>query len=394
MDLEQLTKRVEWMDEERRKDKQVITTLEARLAEMENRLPALVNQVKELNSDLVRVNSLLVRFDQVDARLAEIEADTKRSLDAIEKARTERERENERVRYADLESLNKQIAEVRKGLEPIPEIRRSIQARMEEDFRLGRLIEEVEVKVLETRRSDEEYRRSQKLIEENQRQDSKRLTDVQGEVTAIRKRQDELRGRMDLLSDGVRKIEGRVGDVQAAENERRQAQVAFFDKINMAQVERERVWKEWQTRFETIEKQAVGLDAQLQALDATNRAIKRSQESFDEVTNRFNRRINEITEMQRLTEDRFRQEWVAYKADDQKRWANYSLIQEEHQREVTRQFEKYSERLVLLEDLTQEMQDLLHLINEEAEKRLQSLLALSRDWVDEHNQTFGGSSAV
>ena len=32
-----------------------------------------------------------------------------------------------------------------------------------------------------------------------------------------------------------------------------------------------------------------------------------------------------------LTEERFRQEWVNFKADDQKRWTNYTLAQEEQQ---------------------------------------------------------------
>jgi hypothetical protein len=182
---------------------------------------------------------------------------------------------------------------------------------------------------------------------------------MQGEVAAVRKRQDEQRGKVDLVSDSVRKMEMRISEFQAAESERRQAMAAFIDKQNMASVERDRVWKEWQARFELIERQGMGLDAQLQAIEATHRSI-RAQEAFDEITQRFERRINEITEMQRLTEDRFRQEWVAFKADDQKRWTNYSLVQEEQQRELTRHFERYNERMVLLEDMTQEMQDLVH----------------------------------
>ena len=93
--------------------------------------------------------------------------------------------------------------------------------------------------------------------------------------------------------------------------------------------------------------------------------------------------------MQRLTEDRFRQEWVSFKADDQKRWTNYTLSQEETQREVGRQFEKLNERLVLLEDLTQEMNDLQHQITDETQKRLQSLLSTARDWVEQYEKSFG-----
>jgi hypothetical protein len=135
----------------------------------------------------------------------------------------------------------------------------------------------------------------------------------------------------------------------------------------------------------------MGLDAQLQAIEATHRSIRRSQEAFDEITQRFDRRINEITEMQRLTEDRFRQEWVAFKADDQKRWTNYSLVHEEQQREQSRHFERNSERIVVLEDLAQEMQDLIHQIREENQKRLQSLLAMAHEWMEQYDRAFGRS---
>jgi hypothetical protein len=157
----------------------------------------------------------------------------------------------------------------------------------------------------------------------------------------------------------------------------------------MLQVERERTWKEWLVRFETVEKVANGLDTQWQAIDATHRSVKKSQEALDETTQRFERRLNEITEMQRLTEDRFRQDWVTFKADDQKRWNNYTLSAEEQQREVGRQFDKLSERLVFLEDLGQELQDLVHQANEEAGKRLQGLLALAHEYMTAYENVFG-----
>ncbi len=389
MDPEQLEKRLDWLDEERRKDKTIIATLEERLARLESELPALRQQAKDLGSEVVRLTAMLSRFDQIEATVGQIRVDSARAMENIEKARQDRERELEKARLADQEVINRNVAEVRRGLEPIPELRKAIQVRMEEDFRLGRLIEEVSQKVSEYRRGDEDFRRSIKLLEESQRQETKRLTDMQGEMAAVRKRQDEQRGKLDLVSDSVRKMEMRVSEFQAAESERRQTQAAFIDKQNMAAVERDRIWKEWQTRFDLIERQGVGLDTQLQAIESTHRQIKRSQEAFDEITQRFERRINEITEMQRLTEDRFRQEWVAFKADDQKRWTNYALVQEEQQRELTRHFERYNERIVMLEDLTQEMQDLVHSVKEENQKRLQSLLALANDWVEQYDRVFG-----
>jgi chromosome segregation ATPase len=160
----------------------------------------------------------------------------------------------------------------------------------------------------------------------------------------------------------------------------------------MAYMERERIWKDWQSRFEAIERQAGGLEGQLQTLDSTHRAVKRAQESFEDITQRFERRINEITEMQRLTEERLRQEWVGFRADDQKRWTGYSLVQEEQQREMTRQFEKFNDQVTGLEDSLQEIEDLVHLITAENQKRLQTLLAISHEWMEEYDRSFGRSS--
>lgn len=389
MDLEQIIKRLDWLDDERRKDKLTIATLEEKVNSLAGSIPQLLQQIKEQSLELTRLSAMMPRFDQLEAQIGQVRVETNRTVEAAEKQRVERDRDLDKQRRADVEALNLSIGEVRKGLEPIAELKRGLQTRTEEDFRLGRLIEELEQKITESTRGDEEYRRAQKLLEDAQRQDTKRLTDLQGEVAALRKRLEEQRGKSDLNADSLRKIEMRLSEYQAAEGERRQAQTAFIEKQNLLQVERDRVWKEWKTRFEVIEKSAQNLDAQLQTLDATHRSIKKAQEGFEEISQRFERRINEITEMQRLTEDRFRQEWVSFKADDQKRWTNYTLSQEEIQREVARQFEKLNERLVSLEDLTQELNDLQRQITEETQKRLQSLLSTTRDWVEQYDKTFG-----
>lgn len=389
MDLDQIVKRLEWIDSERRKDKTVIATLEDRLASTESMIPPLVQQLRELSGEVSRLSAQLSRFDQIETNVAQVRVDLSRQIDAVEKGRIDHDREVEKVRLADNENIMKSISEVRKGLEPIPDLRKSLQARQEEEFRLSRLIEEVEKKVVDTHRYDEEYRRSLRLLDEGRRQDTKRLTDVQGELAALRKRQEEQRGKIDLSTDGLRKVEMRLSDLQAAETERRQTMTAFMERQNLSNVERERIWKDWQVRFEIIEKQAVNLDSQLQALDATHRAVKRAQESFDEITQRFERRINEVTEMQRLTEDRFRQEWVSFRADDQKRWTNYTLVQEEQQREGGKAAEKLHERMLYLEDMSQELQDMVRQITAENEKRLQSLLALAHEWMETYEKTFG-----
>jgi hypothetical protein len=126
-------------------------------------------------------------------------------------------------------------------------------------------------------------------------------------------------------------------------------------------------------------------------LDATHRAVKHSQEVVEELSQKVERRITEVTEIQRLAEERFRQEWVTFKADDQKRWTNYTLTLEEQRNETARQFERLIERVTQLEDNAQEVQDLIVQIREQSEKRLQSLLAIAHEWVASHERSQGRS---
>lgn len=384
MDIEQLSKKVEWLDEERRKDKQLIASLQRSIADLEDQQPSQTQRIQTLENELSRFSTSLLRFEQIDSAMGQLRVELSRMIQDIEKQSADRDREQDKIRLAEMETVNKSIGDLRKGLDSYQDVRKILQARAEGEARLGREIEEVKQTQTINQRTDEEYRRQIKLIEDGMRQDAKRMADLQGEVSALRKRVEEHRGKWDLTAESMRKIDMRINEIHAAETERRQAQVAFMEKQNMTALERDKVWKEWQERFDTIAALSASLDTQFQSIDATHRAVKRAQEGFEEITTRFERRINEITEMQRLVEDRFRQEWVSFRADDQKRWANYTLAQEEQQRETVRQISRIEERIVALEDMTQEIQDLAHIVNEESLKRLQNLSVMLRDWAEEH----------
>ena len=380
------------MDDQLRKDKDTIASLENRVIVLEGDKAALLKRAKDLEAETSRLSVMLSRFEQVDAEIAQVKVDFARSFEGIEKQRNDKERETEKLRRTDLQEMAKSILEVRQGLESINEVKKSIQLRLEDQFKLSTAIEELENKFTQYSRTTEDEKRTYRLQEENLRQAAKRIVDLQAEVASLRKRADEQRGKLDLVSENFRKIDMRINELQASESERRQTNAAFIEKQNLFQVDRERVWKDWQSRFADIVKQSSELNTQMQSLDMMNRTLKRSQSAFDEITQTFERRVNEISELQRLVEERFRQEWVSFKADDQKRWTNYTLSQEESHREFSRSLEKHNERIVLLEDMTQEIRDMAEMIVADTRGRLQKIMALSGDILEEHNRSFSNSA--
>jgi prefoldin subunit 5 len=253
------------------------------------------------------------------------------------------------------------------------------------------MIEESQAKVESVNRAQEEYTRTVKLMNDGRRQDSKRLTDLHGEVTALRKRSDDQRSNIDLNAANQKKTEARINEFSVLEVERREAMEKFLENQTIRDVERERVWKDWQNRFVIIENQASEIENHLELLETTRRDLGRTHKSVEDLSQKVERRVNEITEVQRLTDERFRQEWVTFKADDQKRWTNYTLTMDEQRGEMQRQFEKIAERVTHIEDDLQELKDVYTQMTEQTEKRLQTLLSTVHEWVSTFERTLGRS---
>ena len=387
MDQTQLEKRVAWLDDEHRKDKNLIAMLEERINALESRIVSTEQKNKELSGETTRLSSVLARMDGFDASIEQHRVEFNKMFKKQAVQSDQRVDEITTLLRAEIHAFDASLSDVRKSTEPISGLRSEIQARIQEEDRLSHLISGLQQEINELRRNEEEQSRIYRLIEDGRRQDVKRLTDIQGEITAVRKRSDEQRGRIDIVESNHRKIETRINELLAVERDRRDAQAAFLEKQSLAEVERERTWKDWKARFEMIEKQSVNLESQLQILDSTHLAIKRMQDGVDELIARVERRINEIVEMQRLAEERFRQEWATFKADDQKRWTNYTLSQEEQRTETGRRFDRVADRVTFLEDSLQELQDLSQQNSELTIKRLQSMLSVAHEWVSDFEKT-------
>jgi chromosome segregation ATPase len=391
MEIEDIVKRLEWLEREHRKDRSLIADLQQQVDSQEKEFALLQTQTKEVKGDLAQFTSSAARLDQFDGMVAQYRAEVNKTIEELEKRRDKHERDVEARRRAEIENVNKSYQELRKSLDILDEMKKALKAREDDAARLARSMAELDKQIKEFPQVDEDIRRSVRLVDESRKQDFKRLADLQGEVIAVRKRSDEARERVDINADSIRMLDTRINEVLASESERRRAQMDFIEKQNLAEVDRERLWKEWQARFDAFSRQTSNLDAQIAQLEDTQRAVKRSQDAFDEINTRLERRIKEITEVQRLAEDRFRQEWVTFKSDDQKRWTNYSLTQDEIQKDVRSELEKIGQRVADIDDALQSMQDVFQQTNDVTETQLQELMNWTNEWLGNYERILGRS---
>ncbi len=375
MEFEQIVKRLDWLDEEHRKDKDNIDTLSQRCANLESDLKAANKKIKDLTSQISLLSTVTARLDQYDATLVQQRTDIVKYIDAVDKKLQSQQPEIDKRYKIQFDGINKTITDLRKMKDPLAEIKRELKARAEEDVRRNKQSAEWEIRMQAMVKTVEDVQHVIKTAEEPRRQDSKRLADLQGELSAARKRLDESREKNDLFADNIRRIETRLNEILANEAERRQSQTNFIETHARIQVERDRTWKEWEERLNNLNAQSETMDRNLQNWEVVQRTVKRTQETYESIVQKFERRINEITEMQRLAEDHFRQEWVTFKADDQKRWTSYTLSQDETHKDSRGVVIKIEDRLTSIEDLIQAQQDVLQQTKDANEQFLQGILA-------------------
>ncbi len=390
MENEQLEKRIKWLDDERRKDKTIISELEARLLDLEEKMNTVNTRTREYDSDLTRLRTSVSRVDDFETDLGEIRVDRKKELkdqEKVTKAWIADAKKDLRAQLGGLETQQKKIVE---EIKKIKIIEKDMKTRVEEENRFNASLREMENSYDDIQKDYKEYQRDVKAASLVRQKEVKQIADMQVEQSALRKRVDEVRGLLDLVNSDYQKIKTRIQEMESTRRDLKKEQESFIEQASLKFTERETIWKNWMGRFESIEKQALDLDEQMTKLDTTHRGIKRMQDELKDLSSLLDRRVNEITEMRRLADEKFRAEWTTFKADDQKRWTNYTLSQKEQSKLMERQYKEDEDRITVLEDGMQDIEDQMAQISKYTENQLQGLLSLMRGWAGDFEQILDG----
>ena len=388
MEFEQIIKQLDWLDEERRKDKATIAAQEEQIAHLKTDFNSITQKTKKLEKEIEGYASLSARVEQFDSFLAQQRKDMNETYSRLEENARKREEDIGKRFQGEFKTLNETLSRLHNKNE-IVDIRREMKVRESEDLRLGESLIKLKTNFDEVLKSNNDLKFAQDKFEDNRNQDIKQLTDTQGEIVALRKRLDEEREKRQLNADSLSTIDNRVADVLSNEHKRKQEQTEFYENFSLEQVDRERAWKEWVEKTDSFAEKSELLETQLQTVTDATRSAQKAEETYTEISERIERRAHEITEMQRLAEDRLRQEWVTFKADDQKRWTGYGLSQDETLKNIQNSMAKIEGRITALDDASQTMQDQLQQTTDVTEHQMQELMNWAHEWLGSYERVMG-----
>jgi chromosome segregation ATPase len=346
MDLQQAFRMIEWLDEERRRDKSTIATLEERLNQQQEMIQQLTRQLNGLENIQTSMRSQFLPASRDDEIIEQMRLEMRQLIESVEAKRLAAEREAERRQEFAREMATRPLRDMNDRLDKVEQNMDDLAAARAERDRVATALALVQQRIEDIVKKTEDPERRLTFLEEQRRQDNRRVSDLQAALPELQKVIDSVKLKGERLEALALSNEKRVVDLQNAERARREELQAFIDQQNLLMQQRDQQIKEITRNVGAYDEDIRKSLERLESWAETYRQMKKIVGDFERIGERLERRINEVAEMQRLSEERFRDEWNDWIKDDQRRWKQFTLTNDEAWRQheqAMADFRKYVE---------------------------------------------------
>jgi len=382
MDLIQLTKLVQFIDEERRKDRALIAQLQEQVAGLMQEAEARTRYAQSLETVLNEMKLQVLRALGWTSATEQLRQEFAQVIERIEEQRAKAERELMRTRQIEVESLTRQLSELRKEAKLFAGYAEQLEARKAEEGRLAELIGRLQVQVMDLDRRFSQPVTQIMFLEEQRRQDAKRINALEQEIADLKKKIEQLQPKLLLLDEAVRRKQSEVEEAAKL----LEAQSQLIETQRVADVRRERQFAEYAEIIEKLKLRAEEVSQQVIGYVQLREEVKRELAALPDFKERLEVRINELFELQREAEERAKRAADAFREQLEKEWRLFAIAQDEKWFERDRRYSELELRTAELEDEVPRFQPQLNLLIEILEAFAKAYAEAGREWLAESNR--------
>ena len=353
----ELLKRLEWIDEQRRKAARRISELEQKLERQVAEVARRDERIEDLEKQTATLNQKLNRLPEIDQRITIIREELFEQLEQYDKRRVLAEQESDRLRRIEHESLAREIADTRKELPAIGRLQRDMELRIAEESRLAKLIAVIQSGIDPLRNQISEWERALAFVEEKEKQNTRDIADIQTQLLEISKRWDPISARIDVLANTLAKSESTRQDVIEAQLEQREIIKKWSEQIQIGEHERNKQLEQWRyildEHKDTMDKYAREWVNYSERYKEAGEAVERLP-GWQKQTEQ---RLQEASERLRIELNRIQSRWDGFLLQDEQKWKSAELdIQQRWEaakradRQVDERIHELEEQLLVIED--------------------------------------------
>lgn len=383
LEINQFTQLLKFLEDERRKDKAQIAVLQERLAGQSNEIADLVRRLQDLDANLRATQAAVAKTQKYDSILEEYKIELIAQVNRGDEDLKKAARESERVRLLEIETLQRQIGEVRKELPRVNKLEDELPTRRAEEKRLGEMIQRLQPQIEVAAQLVEERTRGMPYLEEGRRQDVKRILTLEQETTAQFKKFDGIYGKLQVLEDLLGKIPPRFEPL----NTRLTAHDREVQDLRSADFRTQQQVKAFETQITQYREQVAEYTSIISKLREQAQINQRAEHDLQAFQETLRQRMAEMGEVERLFEDRVKRQFEEFLGEFEKRWAKIPPRLEERWHEYDRLLVEIGKRFDHIETFPAPLAERIAELRAEHEKVVQAFVSAVTNLVSTNQST-------
>lgn len=353
----ELIKRVEWLDDERRKGTRKLAELEQRLQLQEREISGREQRIQDLERQLAAVNAQLSRIPQVDVQLEQFKDDIVEMIEQYDQRRLSSEGEMDRLRRIEHEGVIREIADIRKELPAIPRIQHEMELRKAEENRLASLIGTQITRLSNLHNQVESWPRDIAFLDEKEKQNSRNIAEMQNTLLDINRRWDPLNDRIEITAQNTLKFQNRFKEITDAQEVLREMVREWAQQMQMGEYERNKRLEAWRYAIEEQSQTIERFKREWITFSDQYKEAKMAVQTIAPWQSQIEQQQREASELLRVETSRMQSRWDSFVQEVERRLKHFDLENEQRWSTVNRHEREMREQINLLEGVLKQVND-------------------------------------
>lgn len=341
MNLDEAIQLINWLDEEHRKDKTLITDLQSQISQQYSQIQSLAKSLQDLEERIARVQNQTIRYSQIEQAVGQSKTEVQIMLDQYEKHRVQSEEDSFTIRQLEREREDQVHSSLQMQIEGLQAFQRGILGDHDLLNRVDMMIPTLQREIEESIRRDEGY--------------------------------DQ---RIQILEEWVPRF-GQLASEQRALSERlRQERAEAAEAARRAEQQRARHMAEWAEQMKASRREVDDWMGDLRGIKEQIKEDRKIYPQLLELEDRIKPLEPRLLQWQRMVEETRHKEREQLVSDMEKRWQQQMGEWQFLRDEWTKRLSAISERIGKLEDWRPEVLSAIHEFVEKVDKERRDRIAM------------------
>lgn len=381
--IKDLQSRLDWLDEERRKQTRKITELEQKLVLQEREIAGREQRIQDLERQLSSTQAQIGRIPKVDLQLAQFKDEVVQMIEQYDQRRIQSEAEMDRLRRVEQESSTRELAELRKDIGQVPNLRNDMELRVAEESRLANLIGQQKTQLDNLRNRLESWDSNFAFLEEKEKHNNRNISEVQTAVVEINKRWEHIYSRLDISNSAILRLESSLSGITEKQNQVQESTKNWMEQIQIGEYERNQRLEGWRRVLEEQEDNIERFNKEFVKFSDMYKEAKMAVQTLSGWQEEIEKQQREATEILRVETSRMQSRWDDFRHENDKRWKSQGVDSEQRWNTVNRHEREIREMLVLIDEKIGKLEQEKDLLWRVQTAQADALKTFPRIWLEE-----------